>query len=235
MRRELWMVTLLLPLSGCYVPPADQGYGYAPAEYYPPGYPGGGYGPAPYQSAPDIYPGYSYNDGQPTYLDGGMAVPLVLFGGQWGYYDRERRWHHAPDRISRDLEAHRAGGGHFHTNSVPRGEPGFQPRPGQPGGFRPPEQPRSPPPQAGFQPRPAAPQAAFPAPEQPRSPPPQAGFQPRPAAPQAAFQAPLQPRSPPPQAGFQPRPAAPQAAFQAPAPPRSPPPQAGFQPRPTAP
>jgi hypothetical protein len=196
MRRQVWIAAVLLPLTGCYAPPGDPGYGYAqpaypPAGYpgpeYPPGYAAGGYAPAPYESDAGIYPGYSYNGGQPTYIDGGIAVPLVLFGGEWGYYDHERHFHHAPDRISRDLETrHAGGGGQFRPNAGPRGEPNFQPRQVQPGGpaaFRPGEQPRLAPPQAAFrpgeQPRAAPPQAAFRPAEPPRAaPPPQANFRP---------------------------------------------------------
>jgi hypothetical protein len=185
MRRELWVAALLIPLSGCYAPPADPGYGYAqpgyPSNGYPPsGYPAG-YEASPYDTDARAYPGYSYNGGAPTYIDGGIAVPLVLFGGEWGYYDHDRHWRRAPDRISHDLEAHRAGGGQFHPNAVPRGEPGFQPRPGQlddRAAFRPPEQPR-----------PVSPQAAFRPPEQPHFAPPQAAFRPA-DPPRPAFTAP---------------------------------------------
>jgi hypothetical protein len=190
MRRELWIAAILLPLGGCYAP-ADPGYaqpgygygqpGYAQPGYPPPGYPAGGYAPSPYDQGAPVYPGYSYNGGEPTYVDGGVSVPLVFFGGEWGFYDHERHWHHAPDRVSHDLEAHRAGGGQFHPNAVPRGESNFQPRPGQPGGqpdgravFRPGEQPRLAPPQAAFRPT-----------EPPRPAPPAAPFRPAAAAPAA--------------------------------------------------
>ena len=175
MRRELWMVATLLPLGGCYVP-QDSGYGYAqpPGVYAQPGYPPGGYAPpgyAPPGYAPPgydpyagTYPGYSYNGGAPTIIEGGMTAPLVLFGGEWGYYDRDRHWHHAPDRVSRDLDAHRGNGGHFRPNDFPRGAPNFQPGPGHfgspgaspaaapPAAFRPGEPPRAVAPQAAFRP-----------------------------------------------------------------------------------
>jgi hypothetical protein len=140
MRRRLWLAPLLLAVSGCYVAPADPNYGYAPPPYQP-----GGYPPPPYEPYAGAYPGYSYNNGAPMFFDGGAAVPLVLFGGEWGYYDRDRHWHHAPEGVARDLEAHRAGGGQFHTTAPPRAEPYPQPKPGQHGGqaaYRPAEQPR---------------------------------------------------------------------------------------------
>lgn len=209
MRRQIWIAAVFLPLAGCYAPPAGPGYGYSQPAYPQPGYPGPeyptgytadgyaapGYAPGPYESDAGIYPGYSYNGGQPTYIDGGIAMPLVLFGGEWGYYDHERHWHHAPDRISRDLETRHAGGGQFRSNANPQGEPNFQPRPGQPGGqavFRPGEQPRLAPPQAAFRPgeppRAAPPQATFRPAEQPRMAAPQA------APPPAAFRQQEQPR-----------------------------------------
>lgn len=147
MRRGLWLVSLLLPLGGCYVTPPATGYGYPPPGYPPgsypppgyaqpgyppPGYPSGGYPPAPYDPYAAAYPGYSYNDGAPTFLDGGIAVPLILFGGEWGYYDRDRHWHRAPEGVTHDLEAHRAaGGGQFHPNAALHADPNLQPRPGQ--------------------------------------------------------------------------------------------------------
>jgi hypothetical protein len=134
MRRVLWLASLLLPLGGCYVAPAGAGY-----ENAPPGYPPAGYSPPPYDPYASAYPGYSYNGGSPTFLEGGVAVPLVLFGGEWGYYDHGRHWHRAPEGVSRNLEAHRAG-----ANMAPRPEPGHQQRPGQPGpaAYRPAEGPR---------------------------------------------------------------------------------------------
>jgi hypothetical protein len=137
MRRALWLVSFLLPLGGCYVaPPAPAGYGYAPPGYPPP--------PPPLPSDPyaSAYPGYGYNGGAPVYYDAGIAVPLVLFGGAWGYYDRDHHWHRAPEGISRDLDAHR-GGGRGQPGAMPRPEGYPQQRAGQPGavGYRPGEGP----------------------------------------------------------------------------------------------
>lgn len=105
MYRGFWLAVLLLPVGGCYVTPSDTGY--AQPGYPPPGYPNGGYAPDPYAA----YPGYNYNDGAPTIVEGGAPVPLVLYGGEWGYYDSGRRWHRAPEGVSRDLQAHGGPGG----------------------------------------------------------------------------------------------------------------------------
>jgi hypothetical protein len=133
-RRGLWLATLLLPLSGCYMAPTDAGYGYAQ-----PGYPTGGYAPSPYDPYA-AYPGYSENNGVPMIMEGGAAVPLVLYGGEWGFYDSGRHWQRAPEGVSRHMEERRATGGQFHPNSGPHEEFQHQPRPGQPAGqsaFRP--------------------------------------------------------------------------------------------------
>jgi hypothetical protein len=131
------LAVILLPLGGCYLPPATPAYGYAqpgygqpvygqevyeqqaygqPAygqpEYAQPGYPPGGY--VPYAGDP----GYSYNNGAPVIIESGVPTPLVFFGGQWGFYDHDRHWHHAPDHVSHDLDAHRTGG-QFHPNGGP--------------------------------------------------------------------------------------------------------------------
>jgi hypothetical protein len=142
-RRELWLATLLLPLGGCYATP-DPGYGYVPPGYPPggyaqPAYPSGGYAP----SAPDpyaAYPGYGGGDGPPTIIEGGVAVPLLLYGGEWGFYDSGRHWHRAPEGDRRRMEQQREAGGEFHHDSVQHNE--FHPQPGseRPGGqsaFRP--------------------------------------------------------------------------------------------------
>jgi hypothetical protein len=157
MRRALWLLPVLLPLGACYEPPSNGNYGYAQPGYPQPGYPPAGYAQPGYppptyegytavQSDPygEAYPGYSYNDGAPTFLDAGVTVPLVFFGGAWGYYDHTHHWHRAPDRVARDLDTrrrdgdwHRGGGDPVHFN------PALQPRPGQPGGqaaFHPPPQ-----------------------------------------------------------------------------------------------
>lgn len=136
---------LLLPLGGCYVPPtqptdyaqpgyppgtpygyAQPGYppDYAQPGYPPPGYPPSGYPPPGYDPYGNVYPGYSDNGGNPTLLVAGAAVPLVLFGGGWGYWDTHHNWHSAPDAVQRHLVQQQAAGG-FHA--VPGGTP--QPRP----------------------------------------------------------------------------------------------------------
>lgn len=180
MRRGLWLAALLPMLSGCYIPPDNGGYGYAQ-----PGYPPGGYGQPEYaqpgygQPAYDpyaAYPGYSEYNGVPSLMESGAPVPLVLFGGEWGYRDSERRWHRAPEGISRHMEERQRGGGEFHRDEGPRGGGFGQPRQeGRPGGerfggpaaFRPAEQQRSMPQAAPV--HAAPPPAAAPAP-QPRAP-----------------------------------------------------------------
>lgn len=180
MRHSLVLVGLLLPLTGCN-PPAQEpagyyaqpgypapgpGYAYGQPEYPPPGYPPGAY----YPDA-NVYPGYGYNNGEPSLLVDGAATPLVVFGGGWGYWDRRHNWHHAPDAVSRHLEEQREAGGFHHGGrgfAEPRPDRGFppggdfhpggagfgQPRagdslppPGQPNralpGFQPNEPPRS--------------------------------------------------------------------------------------------
>lgn len=106
MRHGLALVALLLPLGGCVVPPQPIGYGYGYGQpgYAQPGYPAGDYG----------YPGYAYNDGSPTLFVEGATVPLIYYGGGWGYWDGYRRWHGAPDRIGRDLDRRHPGGAGYH-------------------------------------------------------------------------------------------------------------------------
>jgi hypothetical protein len=127
MRRALWLTCLLLPLGGCYVDQPAPGYGYAPPGYPPPP------PPPSYDPYAGAYPGYGYNGGAPVYYDAGVAVPLVVFGGAWGYYDHDHHWHRAPEGISRDLEVRRAGGGPYPPGPAPHPEPYPQQRPGQPG------------------------------------------------------------------------------------------------------
>jgi hypothetical protein len=87
MRYRLAFAAMLLPLTGCVVPPP------APAPYgYPGSYPAAG----PQEFS---YPGYAYNDGSPTYIDGGVTYPLIFYGGGWGYWDGYRRWHGAPGPV----------------------------------------------------------------------------------------------------------------------------------------
>jgi hypothetical protein len=164
LRHIPWLAAILLPLDGCYLPPATPDYGYAQSAYaqsaygqsaygqpvyeqqgygqpayaqpdnVQPGYPPGGYDPY----AGD--PGFSYNNGAPMIMESGVPTPLVFFGGQWGFYDHDRHWHHAPDHVSHDLDAQR-GGGHFYPNAGPGpsfhdGHPvGGAPYHGQPHGY----------------------------------------------------------------------------------------------------
>jgi hypothetical protein len=153
MRRGVWL--LILPLCGCYA--AQPGVGYAPQPAY--GYGSPAYVSPGYPPAYDPYSGYSYNDGAPEIIEGGVSIPLVLFGGQWGYYDRDRHFHRAPDNVRRDIESHR-GYGNFRPNPGPRGGGGPQPWHGQPNGqaaFRPAGPPpghvSGPPPRASAQPQ----------------------------------------------------------------------------------
>jgi len=131
MRQGLALVALLLPLSGCVVPPPQPvGYGYG---YPQPGYPFG----------EPAYPGYSYNAGSPSLYVEGATVPLIFYGGGWGYWDGYHRWHRAPEGIGRDLE-HRHpggfgyrpwGGGQFARPEGGRPD-GWRSDGGRPGGFR---------------------------------------------------------------------------------------------------
>jgi hypothetical protein len=141
MRRALVMTALLLPLSGCYTappPPPPPGYGYAPPAYptpayptpaYPtPGYPPPGYAPAPYDPYGQVYPGYTEDNGIPMMMVDGMAMALILSGGEWGYWDREHRWRHAPDAVNRHLHERQAGGVPGRAGGSPPAG-GYTPRP----------------------------------------------------------------------------------------------------------
>jgi hypothetical protein len=140
MRHGLALVALLLPLGGCVVPPQPVGYGY--------GYPQGGYPQPGYPDQDAGYPDYAYNDGSPTLAVEGATVPLIFYGGGWGYWDGSHSWHRAPDRIGRQLDMRHPGGvGYRPYGGGQFGRPeGFRPggeqagfRPGgyQPGGGRP--------------------------------------------------------------------------------------------------
>jgi len=147
MRRQLALMALLLPLSGCVVPPDQFGYGY--------GYPSPGYAGV-YPQPGYEYSGSPYYDGSPTMAVEGSNVPLIFYGGSWGYWDRGHSWHHAPDNVSHNLNQRYPGSG-FHPGAPPPGG-GFGGRP--PGG---------PPPGGGFVGRPVG------------GPPPGGGFVGRPA------------------------------------------------------
>ena len=155
MRRGLALAALLLPLGGCVVPPsAPYGYGYPGS--VPPGYPGSvpAYGPD-YN-----YPGYAYNEGSPTLFYEGATFPLIFYGGGWGFWDRDHRWHGAPEGVGRSLEMRHPGGvgyrpwgggqfgrpegpgfvrpgGGFPDAGYPGGFPGERPGSGERPGFRP--------------------------------------------------------------------------------------------------
>lgn len=152
MRPRLALMALLLPLAGCVVPPEPVGYGYG---YPPPGYPGAypqpGY-PAGYP-APDYgYPGFSYYDGSPTLFVDGVTVPLIFYGGGWGYWDSGHRWHAAPEGVARNLNQRFPGGAGYHPwgGGAPVGHPGGPTMGAYPGGH-----PAGPPPGgSGFAARP---------------------------------------------------------------------------------
>src|ERR1700733_11663659 len=138
MRHSLVLAALLLPLSGCYVAPQPSGYAQPQPGYAPqPGYP-----PASYGQDDNIYPGYSENDGAPTLAVDGAVVPLVLFGGGWGYYDGRHNFHRAPDAVSHHLEERRSSGASFHPGGGPGFHPDAGPRPGGGPGFHPDAGPR---------------------------------------------------------------------------------------------
>ncbi len=159
MRYRFALAALLLPLSGCVVPPDQAGYGYGygyPAPGYPGAYPQPGY-PGAY---PDYgYPGLTYYGDSPTLAIDGGTVPLIFYGGGWGYYDGGHNWHRAPDGVARGLNQRYPGGAGYHAWSggqpVHPGAPpggGFAGRPGGPPPGGPP--PGGPPPGGGFPGRP---------------------------------------------------------------------------------
>jgi hypothetical protein len=128
MRYRLAFAALLLPLAGCVVPPGPGPYG---------GYPQPGY-PGPYAQQDLGYPGYAYNDGSPTLVVEGVTWPLIFYGGGWGYWDGEHRWHGAPGRVGNWLsERHPGGVGYRPYGGGEFGHPvGL--RPGGFGGYPPP-------------------------------------------------------------------------------------------------
>jgi hypothetical protein len=83
MRYRYWMLPAFLLFGGCYAEPAVPGYGYAA-----PGY------PSPYGAG---YPAGGYSEGPPAYVVGGAPPPMIFYGGQWGYWDHDHHWQHAPD------------------------------------------------------------------------------------------------------------------------------------------
>ena len=119
MRLGLMAAALILPLAGCVVQPSGSaGYGYQASSYtaagssYPGAYPGAYEGtyPGDYQAADSGYSGYNYNDGAPSMIVQGASVPLLFYGGGWGYWDGSRRWHRAPQYVYRHLEERHPGG-----------------------------------------------------------------------------------------------------------------------------
>src|SRR5258708_878251 len=167
MRSPIALMALLLPLSGCVVPPDQVGYGYG---YAPTGYPGA------YAQPDSGYPGYSYYDGSPTLAVEGATVPLIFYGGNWGYWDRGHNWHHAPDNVAHNMNQRYPGGSGW------GGNPAFHPQGGPPpgGGFvghapggPPPgaafvgHAPGAPPPRPGFAGHPQAPPPPAPPPPPP--------------------------------------------------------------------
>ena len=110
MRRGIAWAALLLPLTGCYVPPAGYGAGAGGYSYAPPSYPGTVIGSGEGFDTGDFYPGYAYNGGAPTIIVEGASVPLAYYGGGWGYYDRYRRFQRAPDHVWHHLENRHPGG-----------------------------------------------------------------------------------------------------------------------------
>jgi len=88
MCRALFIFAMLLPLAGCYVPPGQPDpYGYVPPY-------------AAYQADPDA--GYVDNGGAPYMYYEGSRMPLIVVDGAWGFYDRDRRFHRAPDSDERN-------------------------------------------------------------------------------------------------------------------------------------
>ena len=144
MRPGLALAALLLPLSGCVVPPQPLGYGYG---YPQGGYPQGGY-PQPAYPQPAYpqagYPqpgidyadqGYAYNDGSPTMVVEGATLPLIFYGGGWGYWDGYHRWHRAPEGVERHLNDRFPGGAGYHPwGGGQPGRPEGQRVGGYPGG-----------------------------------------------------------------------------------------------------
>jgi hypothetical protein len=138
MRTKHWLLAPLLALAACTAQPGQNPFAALAT---------GGF----------AYPGYSEYDGAPTYLDDGVQVPLVIIDNQWGYYDRGRRWHRAPDQLHRHLAARYAADTRFRSAvqrppvphgaipaaasqravaapaAAPHGFPGPTTRPGAPG------------------------------------------------------------------------------------------------------
>lgn len=170
-----------------YQQPAYPPSGYQQPGYPPPGYPQPAYPAGAYDQYGNIYPGYSDNGGDPTLLVDGAVMPLILFGGGWGYWDSRHNWHRAPDAVSHHLEQQRAAGGGFHSDGG-----GFH---SGGGGFAQPRPQGGPPP--GAQPQGTSPQGAGPSRGQTFFHPTDQG---RPAAAVAAAPAPapVRPAAPPP-------------------------------------
>ena len=200
MLRALTLAALLLPFAGCYAPPGA-GYvdGYSPQPDYQ---------PQPYADSQYGYAGYDYNGGSPYMSYEGASVPLIYYGGYWGFYDHDRRFRHAPDSVGRLLESRHPGGYGANTygGRSPESPYGFRPQ----GAPRPQYQPTGVAPLlAAPPPRPFAP--AFATPQQRLLAPAFAEPPPRPAAPAFAAPRPLPNPVAPAFAAPVPRPAAPAA------------------------
>ena len=113
MRHGLTLAALLLPLAGCVVPPPPLGYGYGYRTAWLSG---------PRLSAtglprryPDVgYPGFAYYDDSPTLYVDGAIMPLIFYGGGWGYWDRGHQWHRAPAGVEGHLNQRFPGGAGYH-------------------------------------------------------------------------------------------------------------------------
>jgi len=141
MRLHFALMALLLPLGGCVVPPDQVGYAPYPGAYPQPGYPGAypqpGY-PGAYPQPDYGYPGLSYYDDSPTLAIEGATVPLIFYGGSWGYWDSGHGWHRAPDGVARNLNQRYPGGTGYHAfGGVPGAHPGGPPPGGGFGGHPP--------------------------------------------------------------------------------------------------
>lgn len=117
----------LLGLAGCVVPPPGSPYATAP---YPAPY-GQPYAQPygqPYPPPDELY----YSGDQPMMVIGGETVFFLLGAEGWGYWDREHRWHHAPQHVSSHLESRYPRGNGFRPS--PQASVGSVPAAARPGG-----------------------------------------------------------------------------------------------------